>query len=687
MDWRVLAALVVGTVLFSLLLSHLAIFRTMELHIQDELFRLRGPLDVSDSPVVLVTISQKADDEISYKYPWPTSLYARLVRNLNKAGAKAIGIDVIFDKDDRYNPRNDSLFAAEMQRYGNVVLAGKVYRSDRKRGFTRSSEIQKVEPIRILDALNPNPFGTVTMLPDADDFVRRYLLTQHYLDQQYRVFGLEVLRVYLGKEKQAAVEDGGRLFYAGFNIPRLDDGTMRINYYGPTGTFPSVSFEEVIDDSSFTTNFEREAFEINSFTDPEIGLLKRGVFKDKLVLVGATMPELNDFHATPYNSSESKLTRGMPGVEVHANAIQTILDGNYVRAINPWGELVVLILLAFIIVTTTSSNEVVRGVALLSGLVIAYAVTAALLFVQFNFLVAWIGPGFTILTGYLATTSYEYVTEQKEKRRIKAMFQSYVAPEVVEQLIDEAEEPSLGGDEVEMTAMFTDIQSFTFFSEQLEPRKLVRLINEYLSAMTEILTDQGGTLDKYVGDAVIAFFGAPVAMPDHAYRACLTSQLMQHKLQELRNKWAAEAGTWPESVSRMRVRIGINSGLMVTGATRQEALRWGNRCIFRYLDRVVMPGRRHPVSVYEIYGLHDDLADSDRTCIEIFEEGTRLYRERRWQQALQRFYTSAELERLKPGEDPGVLTNPSLVYIERCRKMEANPPGPDWDGVHNIDAK
>ncbi|MCG8372412.1 MAG: adenylate/guanylate cyclase domain-containing protein, partial [Balneolales bacterium] len=253
------------------------------------------------------------------------------------------------------------------------------------------------------------------------------------------------------------------------------------------------------------------------------------------------------------------------------------------------------------------------------------------------------------------------------------------------------------------------------FSERLEPKQLVTLINEYLTAMTDIINDQGGTLDKFIGDAIVAFFGAPVFIEDHALRACISSQLMEKKLEELRVKWKKD--NWPEIVWRMQHRMGMNTGVMVTGnmgserrfnytmmgdnvnlaarcesgakaynvftmvteSTRNVAEAKGDDCLFRKLDTIVVKGRYQPVTMYEIAGLRSDASQDLFECIGLYEQGMEAYFNQHWDSAKSFFQQSLALERYQK--------NPSQIFIERCEWMEANPPGRDWDGVFVMKTK
>lgn len=699
-------------------------FQTLELRSLDTLFELRGPLDTSESPIVLVAISEQSDREIREKYPWPTDLYARLINNLNLAGARTIGIDVIFDQMDIYNPRNDTIFANAIGTHGNVVLAGKVHTEyQRSRDDDQVSMVEMrslVEPLPVLRNRNSNPWGFVTAELDMDGFIRRYRLVQEHLGENYLAFALRVLLADQNLEEAEIIRSGNTLRVGPFSIPLYLNETMLINYYGgPTGTFPEFDFDQVIDDASYMTVSEQEIFEINTFDDPEYGLLHQGVFRDKIVLVGATMPELQDYFSTPFAPF-----RNMPGYQTHANAIQTILDKTFIYSLGENFELFILMLFAVSVVFISLYTSALWGLLAVFLHVSGYTSLVIFMFIEHSVLLPVTGPLLTIVVGYLISVIYNYVTEQREKGRIKLMFGSYVSPELVNIIIDSGDDPKLGGEESVITAFFSDIQNFASFSEKLNPTQLVDLINEYMTAMTEILTDERGTLDKYLGDAIVAFFGAPVHMPDHALKACITSQRMQKMQRELKLKWKSEGKKWPEVVTHMQTRIGLNTGLVITGNmgsstrfnytmmgdnvnlaarcesacksygvytiatedTKTEAEKYGNDCVFRLLDKIVVVGRTKPVTVYEIVALRSDANAKTLRCVRLFEMALNEYYGQNFNDAHELFRQSARLE---PNQldMPGVYTNPSLIFIERCEKMLQNPPGPDWDGVFVMSRK
>ncbi len=716
--WPTLLLIGLGVAVLVSVLSVTPPYQTVEHTMRDQLFKIRGPMDLSDSPIIIVAISQDADEEIpGPTFPWSRELFARLVENLNEAGAKAIGIDVIFEEAYSNDPRGDTLLAKTLEKYENVVLAGKVFRQvQRHGGGSRSMKVNKVEPMPVLKSHSPNPFGVVTNTLDSDDVIRRYLLYESFLKKDYYALGLESLRIYKGFSREEVERTSDKLRWGSFEIPLATPKSMRINYYGGSGSFPYKSFEKVIDDSTFQTNFEREAFPVNTFNGPN-GLLQQGIFKDKIVLVGATMPEQHDFHKTPF-SGEGQAA--MPGVEVHANALQTVLDSNYVYDLPVGWELGLILLIALSMVWITRKSKLWLSGGLLVFFLVGYLILGLWLFISYNYILAFTGPMSAFILGFGTTLGYDYVLEQREKMRIKGMFQSYVSPALVEEMVESQEEPKLGGEKKYMTALFSDIQSFSTISEQLDASRLVQLINDYLTSMTNILQDQGGTLDKYIGDAIVAFYGAPIYHEDHAYRACLTSQLMQRELNRLCEKWKKDEEEWPEIIYHMKNRIGINTGDMVTGNmgshrrfnytimgdhvnlaarcesaaksygvytmvteyTKEEAEQYGDRCVFRFLDKIVVKGKTEPVDVYEIFGLEEGVSSEERECIEIFEEGFQHYLQQDWERALKRFEESKRIEKHQPEDGPAIKTNPSMVMIERCNNLREQPPGEDWNGVY-----
>lgn len=709
-----LAIIIPAVMFFSVLLMWSRPLKVLELKFSDLLFEIRGPLPVSDSPIVMVALSDQADEEIPEKYPWPTHIYARLIENLNKAGAKAILFDVIFNSPDLYAAVNDSIFAQALKTHGNVILAGEVRRQE----HAMADGLTNTFPLPVLMANNANPVALVRVYPDLDGVIRSYPLGVNYGDQALYMLALEGLRVYdpdaftTHPPRQLTDTGNSGFVWGEYFIKREKANSFRINYYGGEAVFPVISIENVIDDAEYSTVFEQELdIEINAFDNPENGLLQQGIFKDKIVIVGSTMPLLKDFYATPFANAGHN---PRPGYEIHAHAMQTILDGNYIQRQPEW--MAYLIMLLFITVAALL-NRLHAGWALGAVLLAAvgYFFGAVLAFTHYHYLMVITGPLLAVFAAQITMLSVNFFAVQKEKRRIKGMFSTYVSPELVAQMIDTGQEPTLGGEEQVITAFFSDIENFSTFSELLPATRLVQLVNEYLSAMTSIIHDQSGTLDKYIGDAIVAFYGAPVSLPDHAWRACYTTQLMQQALAQLREKWKQDG--WPELVVNMKQRIGINTGSMVIGnmgsdrrfnytvmgdnvnlaarcegaakqygvatlvteATKLEAQKFGNECLFRWLDTIVVKGRQQPVKVFEIAGLRDDVTPSQPDCINLYESGMQHYERGQWVDALSFFEKSLMLE-----WNSGL--NPSSVMLQRCHKLIKKPPQ-NWNGVYVLTDK
>jgi adenylate cyclase len=719
--WVTLALPVIGLLLAVLFTGG---YQVLELKILDALFRIRGPLNTEQTPIVLLAISEQADDAMPNRYPWPREYYARVIENLNKAGAKVIGIDVRLDKPDITNPASDTALAKTLAKYRNVIMAGNIIRESKRSstdGIGVTGSLEQLDPPYVLfDKSNSNPWGFVGVNQDEDGVLRRYNLQQRFGGKNYYPLGIEILRKYLGDTTQVR-ETQDALYIGSLRVPKsLDGRTMLINYHGGPQAFPQHSFEEVIDDASFLTSEEEEDFQVNTFDDPEFGLLYTDKFKDKIVIIGATMLELHDFYATPFAPNGNH-----PGFEAHANAIQTMLSGAYITEIDPRHTLLAGLLISLILVFTTSSLAIYVHLPLVIFIFISWLAGAGYLFISNAIYMHSIAPLATIGFSYFGTVIYDYVVESRERKRIKNMFSSYVSPQLVDKMVRSGEEPKLGGEEVEITAFFSDIASFSTFSELLTPVQLVDLINEYLSAMTDILSDQQGTLDKYIGDAIVAFFNAPAPVPDHAYRAVLTSQLMHMKMMELRAKWKSEGDKWPYLVSEMVMRVGLNTGpavtgnmgstrrfnytmmgdtvnlaarcesgaksygvfTMITGATKDAAEKHGNDVIYRYLDKIIVKGRTLPVEMWEAVGLKSVTPQKTVDCIGIYERGIEAYLKQEWDKAETFFKESSVLEPWQPGHFKTIKENPSLVMIERVRNMRANPPGDDWNGVYVMTTK
>jgi len=547
----------------------------------------------------------------------------------------------------------------------------------------------------------------ITDAPRASDgIIREVPVVARVGKQVYPSLALQTVMCYLHiPADQVRVRLGDAVYLptqkGALRIPIGADGRFLLNYRYDQDDFPTRTYGDVL----LRTN--------SFFVERAKGAPPPPDYAGKIVLVGQTVTGKADAGPTPLNAYS-------PLVLVNANIVGNILDRDFVRA-TPEAVLWLGALLAgyaALLLLAPRPVFVLGGGTVLA--VVAYASVAMWGWLLASWWLPVVAPlgGFGLLQ--FVVIGRRVLQEQRAKQEIKGMFGTYVAPQVVEQLIKAGERPKLGGHQEELTAFFSDIQSFSSFSEKLPADRLVELMNEYLTACTDLILAEGGSLDKYIGDAVVAMFGAPVALPDHAARACVAALRVQERVGELRAKWKGEGDKWPEIVWAMRSRIGLNTGRCVVGnmgsrtrfnytmmgddvnlAARMEsgAKSWGvysmcteatrlacvahggERVVFRPLGRIVVKGRTQPVPIHELVGFRDGIPAPAQECIGFFSQALERYYSRDWDGALALFRRSAALEPNQPGQAPGISSNPSLVYQGITEHYQAEPPPADWDGV------
>ncbi len=691
--------------------------RRVEQSLIDHSFHRRGPVEGTStkSDIIIVEISQATLDALPAKYPWPYSYYARFVTNLKRAGASVIGLDVLFAPGDTAGA---DLLQRALRDAGNVVMAGKIPEPD-KRGIVRKA-VENYGNTFVDSASNIGIVDT----PEDDDGVHRRATPFYYDDtQQKRVptFAMSVLNVYLKQPRGETARINGPFFeYAGRDIPRYDATTFLINYYASSKAFRRINFADVIDDKDFQTvdevNHPGEA--INTFDDPEYGYLYDGTFKGKIVLVGSTMPEDKDLFPTSFAEGNKEGANMMYGVEIHANIIRQILDQNFIRKEPFWITALVVFGLTLSTFVLTAGLKAIRtkyslvievlGVAVIIAEIFIIYTIGISLFIGKKFLADMISPVAAILVSYVGSTVYSYVTERKQKVLIKGMFSRYVNPSIVDELVAHPEKLRLGGERKVLTVFFSDIEEFTSLSEKLPPETLVSILNEYLSEMTEIVLENKGTLDKYEGDAIVAFWGAPIPQSDHALLACRTAIQMQRSISRMHERWRKEGKPI------FKVRIGVNTGEVIVGnmggVTRfdytviGDSVNLGARLegvnkqyrtntiisehtyrqvrdsvIARELDLLVVAGKTEPIRVFELIAMAGDhLSPERKEFLSLYNEGLACYRQRKWGDAMERFERALLIE---PDDYP------SRLYIERSMMYSTTPPPDDWNGVFILRTK
>ena len=434
-------------------------------------------------------------------------------------------------------------------------------------------------------------------------------------------------------------------------------------------------------------------------------------FVGKKLYYGLTATGTSDLNPMPFDPR-------YPMVGLHANALNTILDNKIIHEVPKIQIALIIGIIGVLLAFGVPALSAAMGGLVTAIIIGGYAYLSFWLFTNQQVWLDMVGPLSTLLIGYLGITVYNYIQEEKNKNFLKESFGTYVSPELIDQMYESGEEPSLGGEEGYHTAFFTDIQSFSAFSEKLTASELVALLNQYLTDMTDVLLENNGTLDKYIGDAIVAFYGAPIDVDDHEYWACRTAIEMQDKLALLRESWQAEGDRWPEIVHNMQNRIGISSGQMVTGnmgsearmnytmmgdnvntAARLEssAKQYGiyiqiadstyqsvkDKVVVRDLDNVVVMGKNEPVKVWELISEIGQEPDQYKKILPAYHEALDLYKNQEWSKAIEAFKASDALEDMFGGRK----TNPSRIYIPRCEHYLENPPGDDWDGVWTLTSK
>jgi adenylate cyclase len=451
---------------------------------------------------------------------------------------------------------------------------------------------------------------------------------------------------------------------------------MRINFLGP-GAFPTVPFVDVLEGRA----------------DP-------ARVRDRIVVLGLTIRGVDE-HSTPTTAH----TR-MWGAEILANAVETILADRYLVDAAASTQLGLLAAAAVLAAVLTAAWRPARALAAVLVLLAAYLVAAVLAF-EHGVLLSLVYPPLGLALAFAATLGYRVVFEEAEQRRARDVIGRYLSPSVSRWVLDDPARLALGGETREMTVLFSDVRGFTAISRALPPDRLVALMNELMTVLAGVVFRHDGVLDKFIGDAVMAFWNAPQAQPDHARRACRAALDMVATLAGARPGWE-RAG-----LPHVEMGIGINTGPMVVGnmgsrdrlaytvmgdavnvASRLEGLckvygvrvvigeatraAAGEEFVCRYLDLVAVKGRAEPLRVWEVVGLRGEVDAAAAKRLESWERGIALYLARRWTDAVEVF---AALAAAAPDD------RPSRVYHARAQALAARPPAPDWNGVFETETQ
>jgi adenylate cyclase len=729
--------------LFWLLMEQWGVLRSLENLTVDARYHARGEVS-APVRVVYVDIDSPAM-EMFGNFPWTQAIFARVCSGLIKeGGVKAIGIDVVFSAAGVPNVADLNAVRRGQAEFGRylfsnppVVLAAS-YAGRGKHELEDGTWLDETLPLVGSGRKGPAPelpdytFGQVKLMPLAGLIdtlggnTRTVPIHVVLEDRNFYHMSLELARLHWGLPPESIraepdrieLRDGERIVQS---VPLRDGQMVDVNWFSHWGSpeNPRVSIAKVfVELEKLKSEDAQERAKAREFFDD-------GFFKDAIVMIGPVDPLLQDLAPTPFDRAP------VPKVGVHGNMVKTIVSGRFLHEPPAWAlPIFTLGLTTFVVVLSLASEgrRMALRRAVAAGALVGYVVFCFAAFAWWDWVLPMVAPlGAAFCSAFIGGAA-QLVLAQKQKSRIKGLFGAYLAPSIVSQMVDSAQEPTLGGVEEEITAYFSDVQGFSSFSERLSPKQLVELMNEYLTACTDIVQAEGGTLDKYIGDAVVAMYGAPLALPGHAHRACVAALRVQRRCAELRTKWRSEtAKRWPDVVCRLRTRIGLNTGRAVVGnmgsasrfsytmmgdtvniAARMEsgAASWGvytmcaeparaaceqadlgKSVVFRRLGRVLVKGRSQPVPIHELVGLREDLDDRAFEAIASFEAGLEKFYAQDWDGAMEAFRASARLEPLQPDLQEGIEGNPSLVYQRLVAELRQDPPGPDWNGVRVMKGK
>ena len=709
--------------------------------IYDARMRLTMPRDV-DARIVILDIDERSLQEVA-RWPWPRDVMARIIKTLfEKYEVAIVGFDVVFAEADyssgirsldalaegdlkgvpafhevfqRLRPAldNDGLFAAAIK--GRPVVLG-YYLSSEDDAKRIASIPQPVLPKGTFsgrniafttwqgyggnlaqftqNAANAGHFNPVV---DFDGVVRRVPMIAQLDGAYYEALSLAMVRTILGyPEVEAGFAAQGLLQrgYAGLEwlkagpltIPVDETASALVPYRGPKGSFPYVSLADVV-----------------------AGRVEPEQLKGRVMLVGTTAPGLLDLRSTPVGNV-------YPGVEIHANLIAGMLDRLGVTLSDAPHRPIFIPEKPAYMLGAEVAMLVIVGVALALAIPLLSALWATLAGLAGFALVAGLSLGvwlqaavvlplaaslLMIAALYTVNMAYGYFVESRSKRQFTELFGQYVPPELVDKMAEDPEQYSMEGKSEDLTVLFSDIVGFTSISEALEPRELATFINEYLTSMSLVIRDHGGTLDKYIGDAIMAFWGAPVADPDHAQDGVRAALAMQAELERINREVIRPKG-WPQ----IRIGVGLNSGVMrvgdmgskirraytvmgdpvnlgsrLEGLTREygvgilvgeETRRRAGGFVYREVDRVKVKGKDEPVVIYEPLGREGEVEKSRMDEMKLWHQCLKQYRAQDWDHAemsllnLTRMNPQAKLYR---------------EFVERVAALRQAPPGAHWDGV------
>ncbi len=728
-------------VLLYLWASQSTLLRNLEAKALDLRFQLRGAQSPA-SKVVLIVIDDRSIAELG-RWPWSRKRFAEIIQRLHAAGARIVAFDLLFSEPEAavkskllgdlrqtleafdlplFEPKfqefyqilmqmeqasdPDAVFAEAIREAGNIVLPFAMIvdppASDRQPSRRPPPPVLAQAAYRILRNLGPDPptlplAGSAIMAPiasighsaaalghvniafDTDGTPRYDYPVAEYDGEYYPSLVIQIVRAYLGlSREEVTVRFGEGIQLGPIAIPTDESMRLLVNYLGPPGTFPTHAFADVVQ-----------------------GRIPDSTFRDAIVLIGGAAQGLADTFVTPFSAA-------LTGVERHAMVIDNILQEEFLRRTNATVliDLAAVVMLGLLVGWFSSTCATYWGSVAALGLASVYLLANVLVFTRVGWWVNLLFPLVAVMVNHSAITVFKFLTEERQKRLIRRAFQYYLDPTVVDQVSQNPQLLKLGGESRVLTVLFSDIRSFSSIAEGLSPEALVHLLNDYLTVMTQVVFRHNGLLDKYIGDGVMAVYGAPLDDPEHAFRACCSALEMIDELKTLQAKWAAQG------LPFVNIGIGINTATMVVGnmgselrfdytvmgdgvnlASRLEGANkeygtniivsestWEQVChrlATRELDVIRVQGKAQPTRIFQVLGMAP-LSLNVASGMRLFEAGLGAYRAQQWQEAIRLF---RQVLAAVPSDSP------SRLYIQRCQMFLATPPPPDWDGISTMQTK
>ncbi len=684
-----IAVIVCAVCIVELFLRQFGALKFVEHTFLDTQFQMRNRIQGADTNIVFIAIDQKSLDLFDKEgvgWPWPRSFYKKILQFAEEGKAKAVVFDIDFSNNlnnGEVESSDDLEFADELKKAPNpfLIMVAQMDTANNRIDYSQAKHLEGNEiifpapkkytgvslPQKTFLLENVN-LGVANLFADKDGIIRNAYFSfkvgsKYYAYLPYALFlKLSNLKnIYFPKEKK-----------------------FLINWYGgggPDGTYKYYSFASVL--------LSQLKYEKNM---PPI--IPPSILRNKVIFVGGIAKGLLDIKNTPM--SQLGL---FPGMEVHAVVFNNLINADFLFPVQRWLEFTLSLLLALLTVYFVDSLKMYFSFPLVALLIIVLISVSLNLF-ESNYYLRIVYPVFSSLLAVFLTVVFNYLIVGREKKQLKMLFSKYVMPDVVEELIANPELVELKGKEIFATVFFSDVANFTSISEGLTPQKLVSHLNNYFEIVSNILLKNRAMIDKYMGDGIMAVFGAPVSIKEHAELACRSAL----KIQELLNHSVKDNGT-PETPI-FNTRIGLHSGEMIVGnvgtslrmdytaigdtvntASRLESANkiYGTRVLvsestyrlvkdkflFREIDLIAVKGKRIPIKIYELQNNENNNIERKK-IIEVFETALSLYRSRKLEEAIEKFENFLKLW----GDDDA-----AKLYINRCKMFLKNPPPENWDGV------